>query len=192
MALVKNRENGRLIVVSSPSGAGKGTIIKRLLELRPNLCYSISATTRSPRKGEINGESYYFISRELFLEMIEKDEFFEYAQYVGEYYGTPKKRILESIKSCSDILLEIEVQGARQVIELVPDALTIFIVPPDMDELERRLRGRGTDSEEKLVARLDRARQELEEKGRYSHIVVNDNVNRAAEEILSIIDRKEE
>ena len=183
-----NSAKGRLVIISSPSGAGKGTIIKRILELRPQICYSVSVTTRTPRVGEIEGESYFFVSRERFLEMIEQEEFLEYAQYVGEYYGTPKKRILDTTESCRDILLEIEVQGARQVMELMPDALTIFIVPPDMIELERRLRGRGTDSEEKLLARLDRARKELEEKAHYKHIVVNDRVKRAADEILGIIE----
>ena len=178
---------GRLIVISAPSGAGKGTVISHLLRLQPQLDYSVSATTRKPRAGEVEGESYYFVSRDRFNEMIENDELLEYAQYIGEYYGTPKKRIDECVNSGRDILLEIEVQGARQIMKLVPDALTIFIIPPGMEELERRLRGRGTDCEEKLAARLERARQELEEKNHYSHIVVNDNITEAAEEILKII-----
>jgi guanylate kinase len=121
--------------------------------------------------------------------MISRDEFLEYAEYVGEFYGTPKMPILQFTEAGTDVLLDIEVQGARQVMERVDEAVTIFIVPPDMEELERRLRGRGTDSEEKLKARLSRAREELEEKKRYGHIVINDDVSRAAEEILSIIDR---
>jgi len=178
---------GRIIIISAPSGAGKGTVIKRLLELCPELRFSVSATTRAPRKGETEGVSYWFVSHERFKDMIDRNEFLEYAEYVGEFYGTPRKPIYECVESGKSILLDIEVQGARQVIAKEPCAVSIFIVPPSMRELERRLRGRGTDSEEKLAARLDRARIELEEKGNYGHEVVNDNVSRAAKEILSII-----
>ena len=181
--------SGRLIVISAPSGAGKGTVIKRLLQLRPHLDYSVSVTTRRPRAGETEGVSYFFVTHEQFADMVDNNELFEYAQYIGEYYGTPKKRIDECTSNGRDILLEIEVQGARQVMKLVPDALTIFIIPPSMEELERRLRGRGTDSEEKLSARLERARLELDEKVYYSHIIVNDEINKAAEEIIRIIDK---
>jgi guanylate kinase len=147
----------------------------------------VSATTRAPRAGEKDGISYYFVTHECFKEMIERDEFLEYAKYVGEYYGTPKKPIYECVESGKNILLDIDVQGARQIIAKEPRAISIFIVPPDMYELERRLRGRGTDSEEKLTARLERAFVELEEKDKYNHVVVNDRISRAAEEILSII-----
>ena len=181
---------GKLIIISAPSGAGKGTVIKRLIKMRPELVLSVSATTRAPRKGEVEGKSYYFVTRMRFIEMIENGEFLEYAEYVGEYYGTPVKPINEHVENGKSVLLEIEVQGARQIMALKPDALTIFIVPPDMVELERRLRGRGTDSEEKLAARLERARIELEEKNYYSHIVINDKVIRAAEEISTILDMK--
>jgi len=178
---------GKIIIISAPSGAGKGTVIRRLLELCPELVFSVSATTRAPRPGEREGEAYYFVTHERFKEMIMRDEFLEHANYVGELYGTPREPIYECVESGKNILLDIEIQGARQVIAKEPDAVTIFIIPPDMRELERRLRGRGTDSEEKLAARLERARIELEEKGKYSHIVVNDSVSRAAMEILSII-----
>jgi guanylate kinase len=178
---------GKIIILSAPSGTGKGTIIKRLLELFPELVFSVSATTRTPRSGEIEGLSYYFIKRDRFIDMIAHDEFLEYAKYVGEYYGTPKKPVYDRVESGKTVLLDIEVQGALQVKAKEPEAIFIFIIPPDMPELERRLRGRRTDSEEKLTARLERARIELSEKDKYDHIVINDHVNRAADEILSII-----
>ena len=178
---------GRLIIISAPSGAGKGTIISFLMKLHPELVFSVSATTRKQRRGEEEGKSYNFVTHERFREMISRDEFLEYAEYVGEFYGTPKTPIFECISNGKDVLLDIEVQGARQVKSKMPEATSIFIVPPDMKELERRLRGRGTDSEEKLAARLEWARLEMEEKECYDYIVVNDYVSRAAEEILSII-----
>ena len=180
---------GKLIIISAPSGAGKGTVISRLIEMRPELVLSVSATTRTPRAGEVDGTDYYFVTQERFREMIGLGEFLEYAEYVGEYYGTPAGPIHEHIENGKNVILEIEVQGAMQVMKLEPCALTVFIVPPDMAELEKRLRGRGTDSEEKLAARLERARGELEEKVYYEHIIVNDDVTRAAEEISAIIEK---
>jgi len=182
-------KKGRLFVISAPSGAGKGTVIERLMQIRPELKLSVSATTRPPRKGEVHTVSYYFVSRESFQEMISKDEFLEYAEYVGEMYGSPKAPIYEHVSEGRNVLLEIEVQGAKQIKEKEPCAVSIIIIPPDMEELERRLRGRGTDSDEKIASRLARARQELEYKDQYDYIVVNDEVSRAANEILSIIDR---
>jgi len=183
------KDKGRLIIISAPSGAGKGTVIRSLLDVKPELVFSVSATTRAPRIGEVDGVSYHFVKREYFYDMIARDEFLEYAEYVGELYGTPKRLIAECVDNCVDVLLDIEIQGARQVISKMPEAVTIFIVPPDMEELERRLRGRGTDTEEKLAARLRRANLELKEKNNYDYIVVNDYVPRAVEEIISIIER---
>ena len=184
-------KEGKLVIISGPSGTGKGTVIKKLLKLRPELAFSISATTRKPRPGETHGVEYLFINKDKFKEMIVNNKFLEHAQYVGEYYGTPAERIRECTNSGTTIILDIEVQGAKQVMEKIPEAITIFIVAPDMKELEKRLRGRGTDSEEKLHARLERAKQEIEEKKHYKYVITNDNVSRAAEEILEIIDRKD-
>jgi len=184
-----SEKKGRLFIISAPSGAGKGTVIKKLLELRPELRYSISVTTRQPRDGEEHGVSYYFVTHERFEELIKAEAFLEYANFVGEYYGTPRSLIDDCIYYGKDVLLEIEVLGAKQVMSKAPDAATIFIVPPDMKELERRLRARGTETEEKLKARLERAHQEIEEKVHYKYVVVNDDVSRAAEEILDIIEK---
>ena len=179
---------GSLLIISAPSGAGKDTLIKRILEIRPEIVLSVSATTREPRKGETDGVSYYFVTHERFQDMIERGEFLEHAEYVGEHYGTPSKPIFEHIRNGKKVLLEIEVQGAKQIMALEPDAVSIFIAPPNMEELERRLRRRGTDSEKKLMERIDRALLELEEIVHYKHVVVNDDINQATKELLSIID----
>jgi len=186
-----NNHKGKLVVISAPSGTGKGTVIGELLKSCPEFVFSVSATTRTPRPGEKDGVEYFFLTHERFHDMVSNDGFLEYAEYVGEFYGTPVKPIDEFLDSGKIVILDIEVQGAKQVIIKKPDAITIFIVPPNMKELEKRLRGRGTDSEEKLAARLKRACQELEEKTHYDYIVINDNVSRAANEIMKIINRKE-
>jgi len=185
---MNGNKKGNLVVISAPSGTGKGTVINRIIKKRPEFVFSVSATTRAPRPGEKDGEAYKFLSRERFTDMINEGKFLEHAEYVGNFYGTPAQPILECIETGKTIILDIEVLGAKQVMEKIPDALTIFIVPPSMEELERRLRGRGTDSEDKLLARLKRAGDEFEEKSRYKYIVVNDVVSRAVDEILSIID----
>ncbi|MCL2201589.1 MAG: guanylate kinase [Oscillospiraceae bacterium] len=182
-------KKGRLFIISSPSGGGKGTVIGHIMDTEPELSLSISATTRKPREGEEHGVSYYFITKEQFEELAESGAFLEHAKYIDEYYGTPKSPIDDCIYYGRDVLLEIEVQGARQVMEQYPEAISVFIVPPDMQTLENRLRGRRTESEDKLKARLDTARTELEEKIHYNHVVVNDDAKRAAEEIMEIINK---
>ena len=182
-------KKGKLVVISAPSGTGKGTVINKLLKLQPDFAFSVSATTRKPRPGETDGTDYFFISKERFKEMIENNEFLEYAEYVGEFYGTPVKPIKENINSGKTVILDIEVQGALQVMEKDIKAIAIFLIPPDMEELEKRLRGRGTDSDEKVTSRLERAKQELQEKHHYDHVVINDNSTHAAKEILSLINK---
>ena len=184
-------KNGKLVIISAPSGSGKGTVINELLKLCPDFAFSVSATTRKPRPKEANGVEYYFKTHDQFKEMIKNDEFLEYAKYVGEYYGTPVLPIKECINEGKTVILDIEVEGAKQVMSKDINAITIFIVAPDMDELENRLRGRGTDSEEKLKARLERAQLELDQQHHYDYIVVNDSASRAAKEILEIINRKD-
>jgi len=180
---------GILVIISAPSGTGKGTVIDELLKRRPDFVFSVSATTRAPRPGETDGVAYSFVTHERFREMIVDDMFLEYAEYVGNYYGTPAGPVDDWLRGGKTVILDVEVQGAKKVMAKKPEAVTIFIVPPDMTELENRLRGRATDTEEKLGARLMRARQELLEKSHYKHVVVNDNVSRAAGEILEIIVR---
>ncbi len=178
---------GTLLVLSGSSGVGKGTIIAQVLEKRPELYLSVSCTTRAPRPGEVDGVNYYFISREEFQTRIERGEFLEYAEYVGNYYGTSMTVIREKLEKGVDVLLEIEVQGAAKVRERMPEAASVFIVPPSFEELAQRLRGRGTDSEEKIQKRLETARREAKEIKNYDYIVVNDTVDHAAQEVLAIL-----
>jgi len=185
---MNDNKKGKLVVISAPSGTGKGTVIDQILEKRPEFVFSVSATTRKPRPGEQDGVAYKFLTRKEFLKMISEDAFLEHAEYVGHFYGTPAQPIFDCIEAGKTIILDIEVEGAKQLMDKIPDALTIFIVPPSKEELEKRLRGRGTDTEDKLLARLRLAGKEFEERSRYKHIVVNDVVSRAADEILSIID----
>ena len=184
---MKTDRRGRLFIISAPSGTGKSTVISRLMELRDDLDFSVSATTRPRRTGETDGVSYHFLTHEEFERNIQSNNFLEYAEYIGDFYGTPKKPVLDCIDSGSDIILDIDVQGCRQVKKAMPEAITIFLVPPSLEELERRLRNRGTDSEEKMLKRLARARTELTEKEHYDHTIVNDDVDRAAREILEIM-----
>ena len=177
---------GLLVVVSGPSGAGKGTICQALLEKTP-LAYSVSATTRKPRAGEVDGESYYFLSVEAFEEMIEKDELLEWAKVYDNYYGTPLKKVEEKLAAGEDILLEIDTQGAMKVREKFPEGVYIFILPPSLAELERRIRGRDTETEDVLKKRLAAAIDEIEEGRRYKYVVTNDEVEDAVEAVRAIL-----
>ena len=181
------RNKGKLIVISGPSGAGKSTVAFKAMEGRDDLCFSTSVTTRQPRPGEVDGREYFFIQAQEFIRMIDNDELLEHAQYVSNFYGTPRKYVEEMLASGKNVLLDIEVQGARQVREKMPEAVMIFFVPPSLEELERRLVGRGTDSPEVIRSRLERARQEYKEADVYDYIIVNDDVDRAAAELSAII-----
>jgi len=177
---------GLLVVVSGPSGAGKGTICQALLEKTP-LAYSVSATTRKPRAGEVDGESYYFLSVEAFEKMIEKDELLEWAKVYDNYYGTPLKKVEEKLAAGEDILLEIDTQGAMKVREKFPEGVYIFILPPSLAELERRIRGRDTETEDVLQKRLAAAIDEIEAGKCYKYVVTNDEVDSAVESVCAIL-----
>ena len=185
---MKKKKRGELIVLSGPSWVGKSTVIAELLSNRRDIHFSVSFTTRQPRVGEEHGVNYYFVSREEFERMIEADELLEYAQYVENYYGTSLKVIEEKLQAGVDVLLDIEVQGAAKVREKCPEAVFIFIIPPSLEELSRRLRKRNTDSEDVIAQRLAKAREECRECTKYDYLVVNDNVMSAAQEILSILE----
>lgn len=182
---------GKLIIISAPSGTGKGTIISLLTSQSSRFWVSVSATTRNPRGQEQNGVEYHFLTREAFEDMIENHELLEYAEYSGNYYGTPLLPLMAARRAGKDVILEIEVNGFLQVKELAPDAVSIFIRPPSLEELERRLRGRGTDSEEAIQKRLKRASEELLMADRFDYVVVNDVAQRAADEIIEIINKQE-
>jgi guanylate kinase len=178
---------GLLIVISGPSGVGKDTVIKRLLELDPNLTYSVSCTTRAPRAGEVEGVNYRFVSRQEFERLIDAGAFLEYATYDGNLYGTPIAQLDEVRAAGRDIVLKIDVQGAEQVRKRAPDALRIFLAPPSMDELLRRRTERHTESAEDQSSRQRIANLEMALASHFDHVVVNDDVERAAREILAII-----
>ena len=181
---------GKLVVISGASGVGKGTVLGIMMKKDPALSFSVSATTRAPRPGEVDGVHYYFITRERFEEMIDQGEFLEYDAHAANYYGTPRAQAEEKLEKGS-VLLDIEPKGAEQVKKADPDALLIFIMPPSVEELERRLRGRGDTSEEQITMRLERAVWEMEQRSWYDYVVVNDDAQRCADEILNIISKLE-
>ena len=185
--MIKTKKQGLLIVISAPSGAGKGTIINELLGKNDNLWLSISATSRPKRTNDIEGVTYYFYDKDEFENKIKDDYFLEYALYAGNYYGTPKKYIQEHLDKGQDVILEIEIQGAMQIKKLIPEALFIFIMPPSLKELKKRLVGRGTDTKKKILERFKIAYQEMNEVTKYNYVVVNDDITEATDKILAII-----
>lgn len=177
---------GKLIVISGASGVGKGTVLGLMMQKRPDMSFSVSATTRAPRPGEVDGQHYYFVTKERFEAMIAENAFLEYDAHAANYYGTPRAQMEEKRKN-GHVLLDIEPNGARNVKNSAPEAVLIFIMPPSMEELERRLRGRGDTPEDQIAMRMERAKWEIEQRVWYDYVVVNDDAQRCADEILSII-----
>jgi guanylate kinase len=178
---------GTLFVVSSPSGGGKGTIIRHVLEVVENLSYSVSYTTRAPRPGEINGREYFFVSRNIFDEMVAASEFLEWACVHGNFYGTAKKQITEETAAGLDIILEVDVQGAASVRRLLMDSVSIFILPPSREVLRQRLITRGTDTPEELEVRLRNAPEELKQYSTFDYVIINDEIDKAVGQLASIV-----
>lgn len=187
MALENQKNKGVLIVISGPSGAGKGTICKALLEKHPEIKLSVSATTRSPRVGEVDGVNYHFLNKETFLKRIDENDFLEYAEVYGNYYGTPKSNVEEILNSGKDVILEIDIQGALKVKERSEDGVFIFILPPSMEELKQRIIKRGSETPESLMTRFKSAYQEINYVSKYNYAVVNDTVDAAVNKIESIL-----
>ena len=182
---------GRLFVISGASGVGKSTVLSKVMQARKDLSFSVSATTRDPRPGEVDGVHYYFVTKERFEEMIAAGEFLEYDAHAKNYYGTPRAQAQEK-QQHGHVLLDIEPKGAEQVKKAMPEAVLIFIMPPSVEELEKRLRGRGDTPEDQIIIRMERANWEMEQRSWYDYVVVNDTVERCAEEILNIIADKAE
>ena len=178
---------GKTFIISGPSGVGKSTVLNALLKEYPDLYFSVAATTRGPREGEVDGIHYHFIAPEYFHQMIEEDAFLEYAEYVGNFYGTPQKFVDEAIESVRDVFLDIEIQGAQQICAKRPETVRIFSAPPSWAELERRLTARGTDDVDKVQKRLLRAKVELKMADRYDYFVINDTVESAVFQLKSIL-----
>lgn len=186
--MVKKKKSGNLIVISGPSGAGKGSICTELLKQVADLKLSISMTTRSPREKEVNGKDYYFVSREEFERNIENGNFLEYAKVHGDnYYGTPKDKVMEAISNGEDIIIEIDIQGALKVKEIMEEGIFIFIMPPSMRELKERLVKRNTETKEKIIERFKNAYKEINEVTKYNYIVINDEIQNAVDKVKAII-----
>lgn len=181
---------GILFVLSGPSGVGKGTVLDRLFENYNGVNYSVSMTTREPRQGEVEGEDYFFVSDEKFQEILARDGFIESARVHGNYYGTPRSYVKETLARGEDIILEIDIQGANQVREIFPDAVFIFLMPPSLEALSRRLEKRGTESRKSRDVRLENARAEMAEAEKYDHVVLNDELDQAVAKLKEIIEKE--
>lgn len=184
---VKKMEKGLLFVVSAPAGCGKDTILEQLLKITENVGYSVSATSRAPRAGEVDGVHYHFRTREQFEQMIRENAVLEYTEYCGNYYGTPKKAVEDMLDAGRDVILKIEVEGAMNIKKLFPDCCLVFILPPSMRELERRLRKRGTETEEKIRERTAQAAEELKFAENYDYLIVNGDLSKAVEDLKAVI-----
>jgi guanylate kinase len=178
---------GGVFVVAGPSGSGKDTLFKELFKRKPEIKFSISSITRPMRVGEVEGEKYNFITREKFLNMLENDELLEYNEYIGNYYGTPKAPVIAAIEKGEDILIEVDVNGAKSICEKLPEAVTVFIMPPSYKELKRRLSGRGTETQELIDKRMKEALNEIARATEFDYIVVNDNIDIAVDDIIEVI-----
>ena len=185
---IKNKNKGKLIIISGPSGVGKGTLVKKLLKDMDNIVVSISATTRKPRKGERDGVHYYFITKDEFINMVNGDAFLEYAQYNSNYYGTPKKEVYEQLNQGKNVILEIDVQGAFRVKDKYDQSLMIFVMPPCKKTLYKRLKNRNTETNIEIENRINRAREEIKLAQKYDHIIINDSLSLAEKKIKNIID----
>ncbi len=186
--MANSSAEGLLIIFSGPSGCGKGTLVSGLLEKRNDTVLSVSVTTRAPRPGEIDGYHYFFRTREEVEKMIQNDELLEYAEYSGNYYGTPRAAVEEQLKAGKNVILEIEVQGAEKVMNRCDDFVSVFLAVPSIEELEKRLRGRGTESEERVIDRMNAARRELSYAENYQYLVLNDEIPLALERLNTIIE----
>ena len=184
---MNSKKRGMLVLYTGSSGVGKGTIMQELLKRDKNIRLSVSNTTRPPREGEIDGVHYNFVTKEQFESLIQKDGYLEYAEYCGNYYGTPKQQVEDLLSQGYDVFLEIEVCGGLQIMEKYPDVLSIFVLPPSMDTLEKRLRDRNTEDEETILERLGQAKREIGCKDKYKYVVVNDKLDDAVDEILDIL-----
>lgn len=181
------KNDGLIIIVSSPSGGGKGSILKEYFKLNQDARYSVSCTTRAPRPGEIDGINYYFIDKDTFIHNIKNGEMIEYTEYVGNYYGTPKKPVFDLLDQGKDVVLEIEINGAENIKKIIPESVSIFILPPSMEILEKRLRKRGTESEDIIHSRLETAKKEIKCASQFDYVIVNDELEKAVKDFDTII-----
>lgn len=179
---------GNIYIVSGPSGVGKGTVVKEVVKGNDSIVLSVSATTRKPREGEVDRVHYFFLSKEEFQRMVDDDGFMEYATYCGNSYGTPKTAVFEQIENGRDVILEIDIQGGLQILEKFPQAYGIFVFPPSYKELESRLRGRNSESDEVIAKRLNTAKEEIMQSHKYDYFIVNDTIEHAVQSVVNIIE----